>query len=331
LQGHASEFCKTCWLDESVGKSSLREEYNKRLAKHVNLRDIAKSKNFKSDSLPIGFDLNLGNICNFKCVMCIPSLSSRLQSERQQHAVEFQKLTFLNDKLDFDFDWPDKQPFQTLLKQAMPDVKILELKGGEPLLIRDVHEAIASIQNKSQSVIAITTNGSVEFTDEFLQTLSEFQRIWLNVSVDGISTHGEYVRHGSSWTKTHDTICKVSRLANCTFRISTVLQFYSSLTLPHIVDYAIQNELDMEILICQHPEFLHINAMLPSHHQSLLDCIEKTQQQRPDLQWLQTIVGYLKNYNFDATLHEQCAKYTQTLDRVRKNSLPEVQALFRDA
>ena len=187
-QGVKTKHCDTCWKDEAAGKSSLRQEYNKRLSKHTDLGAIAKSTTYIADRLPIGLDLNLGNICNFKCVMCGPGLSSRIQTERKQHDSEFKELAFLQPMPAFDFSWPDKESFQTLFKNIMPGVRILELKGGEPLLIKDLISTIKSVEDKKNSVIAITTNGSVEFDDDFVEQLSQFQRIWLNVSVDGTCT-----------------------------------------------------------------------------------------------------------------------------------------------
>jgi radical SAM protein with 4Fe4S-binding SPASM domain len=330
-QGVKTKYCDTCWTDEAAGKSSLRQEYNKRLGKHTPLRDIAKSTSYVNNQLPISLDLNLGNICNFRCMMCGPGLSSRIQTERKQHDSQFQTLAFLPAMPEFDFGWPDKEKFQSLFKQFMPNVKILELKGGEPLLIKDVISTIKSVEDKKNSVIAITTNGSVEFDNDFVDQLQQFQRIWLNVSVDGILEHGEYIRHGSHWPTVHNTIAKISKLPNCTFKISTVLQFYSSLTFPHIANYAIDHGLDMEIHFCHEPDFLSIHAMLPEHHAQFQQFIHGQTQQYPDVQWLETVKRFLATYQFDPVLHDQCREYTKVLDSVRHNALASVQALFRDA
>ena len=327
-QGVKARHCETCWKDEAAGKSSLRQEYNKRLSKHTDLRAIAKSTTYIADRLPIGLDLNLGNICNFKCVMCGPGLSSRIQTERKQHDSEFKELAFLQPMPAFDFSWPEKESFQTLFKNIMPRVRILQLKGGEPLLIKDLISTIKSVEDKNNSVIAITTNGSVEFDDDFVKQLSQFQRIWLNVSVDGISEHGEYIRYGSQWPKTLDTITKLSKLANCTFKISTVLQFYSSLTFPDIANYAIVYGLDVEIHFCHEPTFLSIHAMLPQHHAELLRFINEKLEYHPDYSWLNTVKGFLESYEFDPVLHQRCREYTTTLDNIRQNALPGIQALF---
>lgn len=330
-QGVKTKYCNHCWKDESAGKSSLRQEYNKRLAKYTKLKNISKSSNYIAEDLPIALDLNLSNICNYKCLMCGPMYSSKIQTERKQNQVKFKSLDFLLPLVNYDFDWPNKDKFQTFFKTVMPNIRELELKGGEPLLIKDVILAIQSVDNKKLSTVALTTNGSVEFNNDFVDQLKQFQKIWLCVSVDGILEHGEYVRYGSHWPTVHNTISKLRKLNNCTFRLSTVLQFYSSLTFPRIVDYAIDSDLDVEVLFCYTPNFLSIHSMLPKHHAQFLQFINGKIQQHPHIQWLKTVQGYLKMYKFDPVLHEQCREYTNAMDDIRHNRLDAVQELFRHA
>ena len=330
-QGVKTKYCDTCWNDEAAGKSSLRQEYNKRLSKHTDLRAIAASKTYISDHMPIGLDIDMGNICNFKCMMCTPRNSSRIQTEKKQHSSKFKELSFLPIDPEFNFDWPDQAQFQTLFKSIAPNLKILQLKGGEPLLIKDVMSTIKLVEDKKNTVLSITTNGSVKFDDDFVDQLTQFQRIWLCVSVDGIEEHGEYVRYGSHWPTTHNTISKLSKLSNCTFRLSTVLQFYSALTFPRIADYAIDNNLDMEILFCYTPNFLSIHSILPRHHEMFLQFINEKTQQHPDILWLKTVQGYLNSYVFDPVLHEQCQQYTATLNSIRHNQSADIQELFHNA
>jgi len=331
VQGVKTKHCNVCWADEAAGKSSLRQEYNKRLGKHTDLRAISTNTTYVADQLPIALDLNLGNICNFKCMMCGPSHSSKIQTERKQYNSKFTELTFLQPVPKFDFSWPEQDQFQMLFQRVMPKIKILELKGGEPLLIKDVTSTIKLVEDKKNTVISITTNGSVGFDDDFVDHLTQFQRIWLCVSVDGIKEHGEYVRHGSHWPTVHNTITKLSKLSNCTFRLSTVLQFYSSWTFPRIADYALENKLDIELLFCHTPNFFSIHSMLPKNHATFLQFINEKIQKHPDIHWLKIVQGFLEIYEFDPVLHAQCQQYTNTLNSIRHNELTDIQELFHNA
>ncbi len=330
-QGIQTKYCDRCWQDESAGKSSLRQEYNKRLAKHTKLRDIAKSETYVAEDLPIALDLNLSNICNYKCLMCGPMYSSKIQTERKQNQDKFQSLNFLLPLVNYNSDWPNEEKFQGFFQTVMPALKELELKGGEPLLIKNVLTTIESIQDKKNCILSITTNGSVELNDDFVEQLKQFERIWMCVSVDGIGAPGEYVRYGSTWTTVHKTISRLSKLENCNFSLSTVLQFYSSLTFPQVVDYAIEHNLDVHIQNCTQPNFLNINSILPKNFAIFSDYINQKTQQHPQVQFLKVVQGFLKSYAFDPELHEQCRQYTNAMDDIRHNKLDTVQELFHNA
>lgn len=329
-QGIKTKFCDRCWQDESAGKSSLRQEYNKRLAKHTKLRRIAKNQTYLAEDLPIALDLNLSNICNYKCLMCGPMYSSKIQTERKQNQHKFGSLNFLMPLVNYNSDWPNEEKFQNFFQTVMPTLKELELKGGEPLLINNVLTTIESVKDKPNCILSITTNGSVELDDDFVEQLKQFQRIWMCVSVDGIGAHGEYVRYGSSWSKVNKTIARLSKLQNCNFSLSTVLQFYSSLTFPPVVEYAIEHNLDVHIQNCTQPGFLNINSMLPENFARFSKYVDQKSQQHPDVQCLQVVKGFLKSYVFDPQLHEQCRQYTNAMDDIRHNKLDAVQELFRN-
>jgi len=328
--GVAVDLCHRCWNDEAAGKSSLRQEYNKRLSKHADLKRIYHSQDFVAPGLPKSFDLNLSNICNFKCVMCTPRFSSRINAEIHQHASQFTQLGIRSLQDNIDYTWPEKAMFQKLLSEAIPNMRVLELKGGEPLLISNLKELIKKVEHKHLGVISITTNGSVPFDQDFIDELEKFQHIWISVSVDGVHHHGEYIRYGSSWSQTDQTIKQIQKLDNCTFKLNTVLHFYSTATFPGIADYALTNNLDLDILMCYHPDFLHINAMLPVHHARLLQWCQQRLTQHPGCSWLQDTVNFLLTYQFDPKAHQQCRAYTDTLDSVRQNALADIQALFHE-
>lgn len=321
--GTPNEYCSLCWDEEAAGKKSLRQEFNKHLAKHTDLKKIYNSKDGFNTQYPISLDLNLSNICNYKCIMCSPMASSRLYEEEVTHQSKFKELKFFKmftSKIDS--TWPESVQFQQLMIDSLlPNLKIIDLKGGEPLLVKNVQQMIESIPNKSEVILSITTNGSISLADSFIKKLQEFKHIWMCVSVDGIGEVGEYIRYGSTWDTVNSTIQQLSKLSNCTFRISTVLQFFSSLTMPGIVDYANRYNFKIELLkyIGDRP-FLSINAISP-------EVMRKFKQYAEEHYPLLT--NYLtEQYKFDPELHRQCYAYVKTLNSIRNNGLFDIDTLF---
>lgn len=327
--GVKNPHCRACWDDESAGKSSLRLEYNQQFAKYKDLKSIRNHDQGHNPDLPIVLDLNLSNICNFKCVMCTPYSSSRIGAERTQYQDKFNAIPFVRDiSGSYDPAWPEKELFQKLLADTAPNVKSMELKGGEPLLIKNLINIIKSIPNKEESVIALTTNGSVEIDDDFLKELSKFKSLWFFVSVDGIGELGEYIRYGSHWPQVDSTVKKVSQLKNCTFRLSVVLQFSSPVTFPGIFEYAKNNGYDMELIRCRTPHYVTIDAVPPQKMQVFQDWARVQMGKNPDIAYIKTLNGFLDQYSFDPELNSKCQQYIATINSIRKNPCKPIQDLI---
>lgn len=325
--GVKPEQCKNCWRDEEANKPSRRQETNKHLTKHVDIRKILKSQNWISDTLPVSWDLSLSNICNFKCVMCTPILSSRIQTERKLHKEKFLSIVKQQD-LDFDGSWPEKSLFQDLMARSAGSMKILALKGGEPLLVKNIMNTIKSVENKHTATLAVNTNGSVEMSEDFLHEIEKFEKNWIVVSVDGVDAEGEYVRHGCDWKTVEKNIHKLSQIKNCTLRLNVVLQFFSPATFPGIFEFANKHNYEIEVLYCATPEFLSINSILPDTLEEFKIWAKEKEKEHPSLKYLSVLNNYLDQYKFDPSLHKQCQKYVDTLDSIRGNRLESIQKLF---
>jgi hypothetical protein len=322
--------CQACWNDEQAGRPSLRQEYNQQFAKHTDLKSIQNHRDGYNHGLPIALDLNLSNICNFKCVMCTPYSSSRIASEQRQHQDKFKVLSFINNDIEsYDVNWPEQDLFQNLMTEIAPNIRSMELKGGEPLLVKNIIDIIKSIPNKKESVIALTTNGSVEIDDEFLAELAKFKTIWFFVSVDGIGELGEYIRYGSCWSQVDTTIKRVSQLKNCIFRLSVVLQFSSPATFPGIFEYAKINDYDVELVPCRSPRHTTIDCVLPEKMKIFQNWASQQVLENPNISYIKSLSGLLSQYSFNPELNNRCQQYISTINSIRKNHCQPVQDLIR--
>ena len=97
--------CKKCWITEDNGGDSLRLILNRTLGKDITQAvNNLDTKNIKS------FDLQLGNLCNLKCVMCSPKWSSQILAEINinQEMKKFYKHGNLKQN---EFNWPKENDF----------------------------------------------------------------------------------------------------------------------------------------------------------------------------------------------------------------------------
>ena len=95
-------------------------------------------------------------------------------------------------------------------------------------------------------------------------------------------------------------------------------------------EYALKNNLIVDILFCYQPKFYSIHAMQPQHQEKFYNFILDKISQHPEVKWLQDVKGFLESYVFDPVLHQQAKEYTDTLDFIRKNKLASIQELFQN-
>ena len=80
LNGVKNKNCASCWHAEEQGGDSLRLISNRTVGKSTDTQLMPQIENPEVSNIK-SFDLTLGNLCNLKCVMCTPILSSQLLAE----------------------------------------------------------------------------------------------------------------------------------------------------------------------------------------------------------------------------------------------------------
>ena len=192
--------CKACWDEEDAGIKSMR------LQKENAGKEHPYSTFF--DHIPRAFprtlDLKFSNLCNLKCRICTPFLSSQWLSE-----VKALKTI---DNFTYDlYSKNSKEKFSSnpknieILKEWAPTIDLLEFYGGEPLMQQehnDVLEIIYQHGNPQHTGLYYNTNGTI-FNEKFFELWSRFQTVTINFSIDDINDRFEYQRKNANW----DQIC----------------------------------------------------------------------------------------------------------------------------
>jgi MoaA/NifB/PqqE/SkfB family radical SAM enzyme len=207
LQNQKSSICERCWHEEKNNKKSLRL----RLYDPVNATSDFSTINTGNivQEMVNGLDEKLylegpkiltiknGNVCNAKCRSCHPSDSSRWSEDAKQLKIKLGKqyYTIGQDEKN----WTDSQLDEIF--ELSKSFNRLELFGGEPLYNKKVHALLNRIIDAGYSNninLYINTNGSVDLTSRIPQ-IKEFKEIEIGVSLDGIDSQFEYLRHGLNY------------------------------------------------------------------------------------------------------------------------------------
>jgi sulfatase maturation enzyme AslB (radical SAM superfamily) len=140
-------------------------------------------------------DVRWTNLCNFACVYCNPTFSSKWSEELKiRHNV------------------PDQQQltdFKNYIYDHAGQLKHVYLAGGEPLLMKENLTLLEKLNPDAN--IRINTNLSKVDTRVF-EAVCEFPNVHWTVSVETQTEEFEYIRYGGSWTDFLDNLSTIKKL-----------------------------------------------------------------------------------------------------------------------
>ena len=284
LAGEKIKACEHCYYQESIGRSSYRQSFNKQwlssdLGKNIlNRVEKSRTNGFKVEEAPLYLDIRPGNLCNLKCRMCSPGNSSKIYKEQKEiiknNSAELSSLvdTSYFNKSEKEFhNWHKNPVLWNNIYQWSEKSKQLYFTGGEPTLIKQNWDLIQHLTQKglSKDIDLIFNLNCTQVPNKLLDTFSNFSNVTLNLSIDGYKHIQEYIRYPSKWLKVEKNIIKMlkHRNKNTHFYFSPTIQVYNILDISHLFQY-IENlkynygTIGIALNMCTAPKFLDI-AILP--------------------------------------------------------------------
>lgn len=166
--------CRQCWDREASGDLNSRRsiyQYNDFF------HDLTNLNAFQLEHL----DLRWSNTCNLNCVYCSPDYSSRwvdLRNGTQKFRI-----------------------FPTVSDSDLVNLKVLQLAGGEPFLIKENYELLERLLRINPSIkIEVTTNLTSIQNNKIYELLKNFDNVTFIISFESIEERFEYIRNGAKWS-----------------------------------------------------------------------------------------------------------------------------------
>ena len=280
IDGEKLSICKTCWLQEDIGKESYRQKHNKewiidRLGEKEVDRRVQETidNDYFLSTTPDYLDLRLGSICNLKCRMC--NIWNSNQIEKEHHVLKQNNLyadlwtrhwdSPINSPMQNN-DWVEAEELWDNLKNYIPNLKKVYFTGGEPTLIDANYQFLAEIiKHNLQDKIAIMFNTNcTNIQQRWLDVISKFENVQINASIDGTGKVNDYIRSRSNWYSVDKNFQKIASLLNVNVDMSPVIQIYNVLHIGNILEYAeetsklVGKNIDVDFLLADQPAYLHI-------------------------------------------------------------------------
>lgn len=180
--------CASCWVKEENGIRSRRQLF--REGHPISDLDVKPEQPLEK---LVFIDLSLGRQCNLSCLFCGPhfsttwsKLAQKLPSKpiferyKEKHSVR------------------DLQDVRMLISELcqLPALKILELKGGEPLLHPLHQELLERLidEKKSASITLQYSTNLTHLPKTVLALWQKFKRVVISVSIEGTDLTQRYIR-----------------------------------------------------------------------------------------------------------------------------------------
>lgn len=212
LRGKKPKICSRCWLLESKGVKSYRQQWN------LNYQGVPKPSSLKHTQLKT-LDIRLSNKCNLHCKMCGMGSSNQIVKkfwEAHNAGIDVQINEDMNDPTNFNvveylqelsaypnFIRNTKDNFLDDLLSFLDryqSIENLKLAGGEPMIMPELEQFLQHLIDKGRTNlnILILTNMTTVKTS-MVNKLEKFKKVNISGSVDGVGKWIEYQRSGCKW------------------------------------------------------------------------------------------------------------------------------------
>ena len=349
LAGEKIKACGDCYYQESIGRTSYRQSFNRQWLKSEHRTDIlsrvekSKKNGFRVEEAPLYLDIRPGNLCNLKCRMCNPGNSSKIYQEQKEllkdSSLNFGKLVdpgyFKKDEKEFHSWYKKKEIWDTIYKWAK-GVRQLYFTGGEPTLIKENWELINYLIEKGYSKnIDLQFNiNCTSAPDKLIDTFKHFSQVTILFSVDGYKQTQEYIRHPSKWDEIEKNIIKLLEHGkeNTKFYFSPVIQVYNILYLVDFFNWVetlkpYYQNITHTLIHLTFPRFLDISTLPKNVKETALSKIENYElKYKGQDDFFLNCLGAIQKVLRDkeaSDIKEQLKKlyrYTTILDKKRGNS-----------
>lgn len=264
LHDREPEGCNACWKEEAAGIISMRQ-HRENTSMHKSHRD--KYRFCYEDPKIISLDLKFSSLCNLKCRICGPYCSSTWLKESldtgnyHEHTIKifskYSERKFINKEENFE-----------ILQKLLPNLRILEFHGGEPLMqpehnrIMDILENYPNVEDLKLNLL-YNTNGTI-FDEKVVNVWNKMGLVDLNISLDDIKDRFEYQRYPANWLEVLENIKKFKTYCNDNVKINLycTVSLYNVFYIDEFIKYN-NNNLRLKLIfsLLHWPEYMSIKHL----------------------------------------------------------------------
>ena len=280
--GIKDDRCWKCWKNEKAGSYSLRKEGLK----------FKESK--KIDNKPFSFlDLKLGNKCNLLCRMCDSHSSSSIDNELKNN-LHLNWDISLDKYYVHDYDVYENEKLYEEIKSHVDEIKTIKFTGGEPTLIKKVHELIGWLveNNYSKNIHIYLTTNNTNKSMKLYDDMKKFKSAQINVSVDGTDDYYNYIRYPFTWDKFKKNLdnLKLYKSENFNVCLQTAVSVLNIMNVKDLEKWANQENIDIDFDHVYHPHWYNVLNLPKKSKKNIIKYLENADEKVIESKLLNKIV-----------------------------------------
>ncbi len=234
LSGNRPSECDYCWRVEDMASDD--NVFSDRITKSSDswalpyLDQISKSTGDENIN-PSYLEVSFSNTCNFKCSYCSPEISSKWVEEANQYGPyptsnSYNGVEWLSKTGRMPISERNNNPYVDAFWEwwpnLYPDLKVLRVTGGEPLLTKNTFKMLEYVLENPRPDLELNINSNLcipdNLYDKFITLMKKIidknavKNFKLYTSCEAVGQKAEYIRYGLDYNKWLDNCYKFMEL-----------------------------------------------------------------------------------------------------------------------
>jgi MoaA/NifB/PqqE/SkfB family radical SAM enzyme len=324
IQGIEPKACRACWEEEQSGIDSMRI---------IRERYYGEQYKDRFDHPQIcSLDLKFSTLCNLKCRICGPYLSSSwLKEAHDVGNTSNDLLEKFSRNTERKFGMIDQN--LEIFERLLPSMQVIEFHGGEPFM-QPEHRIFLEIIDRStvsdELILIYNTNGT-HYDPRFTEIWKKISKVILNFSVDDLHHRFEYQRYPAKWDEVMANIRKYRENSNDNVKINfyTTVSLYNIFYLNEFINHNMMiSKLPILLNMVHFPESMNIRNLPSEIKVNVLDKLNRLSDEALSYlistNTIESITNYMMVDPDDPTAMENFLNTTKTHDRYREQDFSSV-------
>jgi len=244
--------CECCYTEESLGKTSYRNNFNQKFSHH-----ISKINDTKFEL--VSWDFRFNNLCNLSCRSCNENASSSWAKPAEYLGIKLKdRKKIINDGV-----------YEQLIKH-IDVVEEIYFAGGEPLIMKEHYDLLELLILKNKTDVRLIYNTNFTKTNykniDVFDLWNKFSNVAVCASLDAEGDRAEYLRCGTKWNDILENRKKMLvKSPHIYFWVSATTGLINALHIPDLhkklYDIGFIDDLsDFNIQNIYFPEFMRVDT-----------------------------------------------------------------------